>query len=140
MFSDTRKLLRGLSAPHLLVWLMLIAGMVLFIGGLLPLAWPTAWHGAGLIALGVVVMLFLPRDRAPSDARFRSGVFMSGFLTTTVGLLIFVPLLAFSGLVIGLIDGFRASLVLACLRMLAMLLALGFVTGIPRCARIGDRS
>lgn len=128
-----------MSLPFKLAWLLLLAGMVLFIGGMLPLDWPTAWPGVGCLILGVFVTGVLPRDRdnpASTDGAFRSSVFVSMMLNATVLPLLFGVLIAFCALVVGIFAGFQLSLLTVSLRMLAMALVYSFVTGIPAYATL----
>ena len=139
MFSKTRKLLRGMSVPFKLAWLLLLAGMVGFIGGMLPLDWPTAWPGLCFLVFGAFVTGVLPRDRddpASTDGSFRSAVFVSMLLNATVLPLLFAVLIAFCALVVGLFAGFQLSLLTVSLRMLAMALVYSFVTSIPAYATL----
>lgn len=139
MFSKTRQLLRGMSAPFKLAWLLLVGGMVLFIGGMLPLDWPTAWPGVGCLILGLFVTGILPRDRddpRSTDGAFRSAVFVSMLLNATVLPLVFGLLIGFCALVVGLFAGFQFSLLTVSLRMLAIALVYSCVTGIPAYATL----
>lgn len=134
MFSKTRQIFRGLSAPFRLAWALLIGGMVLFVGGMLPLDWPTVWPGVGCLFIGVFLTGLAPRDRDDpnsTDGSFRSAVFISLLLTPTVLLVLFAIIIAFCGLVVGLFAGFEFSLLVVGVRMLLMALVYSFVTGIP---------
>ncbi len=132
-----------MSAPFRLAWLLLVAGMVLFVGGSLPLGWPTSWAGVACLVLGILVTALSSRDRddpRSTDGAFRGGVFVSMLLTPTVVLLIFAVLIGFCGLIVGLIAGFGAQLLLVCIRMLLMAMVVSFVTGIPAYASLPRRT
>ncbi|MCH7226176.1 hypothetical protein [Haloferula sp. A504] len=142
MFSKTRQLLRGMSVPFKLAWLLLVAGMILFIGGMLPLDWPTAWAGIGCLMVGSFVTGLLPRDRddpRSTDGAFRGGVFVSMLLNATVLPLVFGALIGVCALIIGLFAGFPFTLLTVSLRMLAIALVYSFVTGIPAYATLPSR-
>lgn len=142
VFSKTRQLLHGMSVPFKLAWLLLLAGMILFIGGMLPLEWPTAWAGIGCLIVGIFVTGLLPRDRddpRSTDGAFRSAVFISMLLNATVLPLVFAVLIGLCAVLVGLFAGFQLSLLTVSLRMLAMALVYSFVTSIPAYATLPRR-